>query len=161
LRFFNVGEVKVKTETRKLWSSVVILLVAAFALSACGGAPVAPAAEGAAVANNAAVPTKLPDTVDAKTVSELMTQDNVVVLDVREQSEYDQGHIPGVTLIPMGQVSDRLDEIPKDQTVIVTCRSGNRSAQVTDYLRGQGYTNVHNMEGGILAWEKAGLPVEQ
>jgi len=130
-------------------------MIVALAISACGGAPAA------AVAESAPVATKLPDTVDAKTVSELMTQDNVVVLDVREPSEYAEGHIPGVALIPMGQVPDRLNEIPKDQTVIVTCRSGNRSSQITEYLRGQGYTNVHNMEGGILSWQKAGLPIEQ
>ncbi|MCB0027551.1 MAG: rhodanese-like domain-containing protein, partial [Anaerolineales bacterium] len=51
-------------------------------------------------------------------------------------------------------------EIPTDKEVIVTCRSGNRSSQVTSYLQGLGYDNVHNMEGGILAWQAAGLPVE-
>jgi rhodanese-related sulfurtransferase len=116
----------------------------------------APAAEAAAVdvAN-------LPDTVDAKTVSSLMGRDDVVVLDVREPSEYAEGHIPGVTLIPMNTVPNRLSEIPKDKTVIVTCRSGNRSGQVTEFLRQQGYTNVHNMTGGINAWQGAGLPVEK
>jgi rhodanese-related sulfurtransferase len=104
---------------------------------------------------------KLPDTVDARAVAAVKDRDDVLVLDVREPSEYDQGHIPGVTLIPMGQVADRLSEIPKDKTVIVTCRSGNRSGQITDYLRQQGYTDVHNMQGGIQAWQKAGLPVEQ
>ncbi|MCB9139141.1 MAG: rhodanese-like domain-containing protein [Caldilineaceae bacterium] len=86
--------------------------------------------------------------------------DGVVVLDVREQWEYDEGHIPGVVLIPMNEVPARLSEIPTDGTVIVTCRSGNRSGQVTSFLRDQGYTNVHNMQGGIVAWEAAGLPVE-
>jgi rhodanese-related sulfurtransferase len=82
-------------------------------------------------------------------------------LDVREQSEYDAGHIPGITLIPTGQVPNRLSDIPKDKPVIVTCRSGNRSSQITQYLKEQGYTNVHNMEGGINAWQQAGYPVEK
>ncbi|MCB0179289.1 MAG: rhodanese-like domain-containing protein, partial [Anaerolineae bacterium] len=64
-------------------------------------------------------------------------------------------------LIPMGEVTNRLDEIPKDKTVILTCRSGNRSGQVTDFLRNNGFDNVHNMTGGIVAWENAGLAVEQ
>ncbi len=99
--------------------------------------------------------------MDVQTVAAVKDLENVLVLDVREQWEYDEGHIPGVTLIPMGEVQSRLDEIPTDQPVILTCRSGNRSGQVTEYLRQQGYDNVHNMEGGILAWEAAGLPVEK
>lgn len=103
----------------------------------------------------------LPATVDVQTVATVKERNDVVVLDVREQWEYDEGHIPGVTLIPMGEVSSRLDEIPTDKEVIVTCRSGNRSGQITEFLRQQGYDNVHNMDGGILAWEAAGYEVEQ
>jgi rhodanese-related sulfurtransferase len=99
--------------------------------------------------------------VDVATVNALQGRDDVVILDVREQSEYDAGHIPGVTLIPMNTVANRLGEIPKDKPVIVTCRSGNRSDQVTDFLRQQGYTNVHNMTGGINAWQQAGYSVEK
>ena len=102
----------------------------------------------------------LADTVDVQTVSQIKDRSDVVVLDVREQWEYDEQHIPGVTLIPMGEVPNRLSEIPTDKTVIVTCRSGNRSGQVTDYLRQAGYTDVHNMAGGILAWQQAGYSVE-
>ena len=103
----------------------------------------------------------LPDTVDVQTVATIKQRDDVVVLDVREQWEYDEGHIPGVTLIPMGEIANRLSEIPSDKEVIVTCRSGNRSGQITDFLRQQGFDNVHNMDGGILAWEAAGYEVEQ
>ncbi len=103
----------------------------------------------------------LPDTVDVQTVANVKERDDVVVLDVREQWEYDEGHIPGVTLIPMDQVASRLSEIPTDKEVIVTCRSGNRSGQIADFLRQQGYDNIHNMAGGILAWEAAGYDVEQ
>ena len=102
----------------------------------------------------------LPASVDVQTTSEVMTRDDVIVLDVREQWEYDEGHIPGVIHMPMNDVSANLDQIPTDQTIIVSCRSGNRSGQVTNFLREQGYENVHNMEGGIVAWERAGLPVE-
>jgi len=80
---------------------------------------------------------------------------------VREPVEYDAGHIAGARLIPLGQVPSRLAEIPKDKTVILTCRSGNRSGQVADFLRQQGWKNVHNMAGGIAAWQQAGLPIEK
>lgn len=103
----------------------------------------------------------LADTVDAQTVASVKDREDVIVLDVREQWEYDEGHIPDVVLIPMGDVPNRLAEIPTDKEVIVTCRSGNRSAQITDFLRQQGFDNVHNMDGGILAWEAAGYDVEQ
>lgn len=103
----------------------------------------------------------LPATVDVDTVAEIKDRGDVVVFDVREQWEYDEGHIPGVTLIPMGEVPSRLNEIPTDKTVVVTCRSGNRSGQIANFLRDNGYTNVHNMDGGILAWEAAGYEVER
>ena len=104
---------------------------------------------------------QLPDTVDIATVKALQGREDVMLIDVREPGEYQAGHIPGITLIPMKQVPSRLAEIPKDKTVILTCRSGNRSGQVAEFLRQRGYTAVHNMKGGILAWQAAGYPMEQ
>lgn len=103
----------------------------------------------------------LADDVNVHTVASVKDQDDVYVIDVREQWEYDEGHIPGVTLIPMSEVPNRLDEIPMDKEVIVTCRSGNRSGQVTEYLRQIGFENVHNMSGGIIAWEAEGYQVDR
>lgn len=139
---------------KRFWLLTVLVLL----LAACGGA-----AQEATLPEEGLgdAPLALSDTVDVETVAEVRERDDVLVLDVREQWEYDEGHIPGVTLIPMAEVSQRLDEIPADKTVIVTCRSGNRSGQVTDYLRQQGFDNVHNMDGGILAWEAAGYDVER
>ena len=105
--------------------------------------------------------TNLADDVDVHTVASVKDQPDVYLIDVREQWEYDEGHIPGVTLIPMNEVPNRLTEIPTDKEVIVTCRSGNRSGQITDYLRQQGFDNVHNMSGGIVEWEAAGYPVDR
>jgi len=106
-------------------------------------------------------PINLADSVDVHTVATVKDREDVYLLDVREQWEYDEGHIPGVTLLPMGEVPARLAEIPTDKEVIVTCRSGNRSGQVTDYLRENGFNNVHNMSGGIVAWEQAGYEVSR
>jgi len=139
---------------KRFWLLTVLVLL----LAACGGA-----AQEATLPEEGLgdAPLALSDTVDVETVAEVRERDDVLVLDVREQWEYDEGHIPGVTLIPMAEVSQRLDDIPAAKTVIVTCRSGNRSGQVTDYLRQQGFDNVHNMDGGILAWEAAGYDVER
>lgn len=134
--------------------SVVMLL-----LVACGGA--APAPADTAVSSAPIDTASLPLNIDANTTATLQNQDNVLVLDVREQWEYDEGHIPGVVHLPMNDIPASLSQIPTDQTVIVTCRSGNRSSQVTAFLRENGFTNVHNMDGGILAWQAAGLPVER
>ncbi len=103
----------------------------------------------------------LPRDVDAQTAATLSQRDDVIILDVREQDEWDAGHIAGAVFMPMGQVPDRLSEIPTDKTVIVQCRSGNRSNQITDFLRGKGMTNVHNLAGGLNAWQAVGLPVEK
>jgi phage shock protein E len=135
-----------------------ILLV--LALAACGGgSETAVTTAPDAVAQTGEL--NLAETVDVQTVAGIMNRDDVVLIDVREQFEYDEGHIPGVTLIPLGELAQRLDEIPTDKTVIMTCRSDNRSGQATDFLRQNGFDNVHNMDGGIVAWQQAGLEVEQ
>ena len=124
-------------------------------LAACGGnETAAPAVEEIDL-------TTLPDEVDVETVAAIRQNPGVYLLDVREPDEYAAGHIPGITLIPMGEVAARLSELPRDKEIIVTCRTGNRSSQVADLLREQGFTNVHNMTGGIVAWEEAGYAVEQ
>lgn len=143
---------------------ILFLLLMMGTAVACGGqATTVTAPNPAAVVDSAAEfdLADLADTVNVQTVASVKDRDDVYLLDVREQSEYDAGHIPGVTLIPMGEVANRLAEIPTDKEVIVTCRSGNRSGQITDFLRQQGFDNVHNMEGGIVAWEAAGYDVEQ
>ena len=102
----------------------------------------------------------LPAEIDVHTAAALNGRDDVILIDVREQWEYDDGHIPGITHIPMGEIPNRLAEIPSDIPVVLTCRSGNRSSQVTAFLQENGYENVHNMQGGILAWQSAGYEVE-
>ena len=84
-----------------------------------------------------------------------------LLLDVREDYEYAQGHAPGSVLIPLGQLQQRLHEIigHKNKPVALICRSGNRSAQALKLLEGAGFTAAVNVEGGMIAWQKAGLPV--
>ena len=75
-----------------------------------------------------------------------------VIIDVRTPQEYQEGHIPDAALIPLNQLESRLDEVPKDQQVLLICRSGRRSAQGTSLLRSKGFDQVANIEGGMLAW---------
>jgi rhodanese-related sulfurtransferase len=89
-----------------------------------------------------------------------MRDSGAFMLDVREQSEWDQFHIAGATLIPLGSLPDQLDKLPKDKTIVVYCRTGRRSAQGRDILLNAGFTNVTSMAGGITDWQAKGLPVE-
>jgi len=86
------------------------------------------------------------------------TKADYVLIDVREESEFDEVNLNGL-LIPMGDVVDRLDEIPKDKQVVVHCRSGKRSASVIHVLESQfGYSNLYNLRGGIMAYiDEVGL----
>ncbi len=81
-------------------------------------------------------------------------------LDVREQSEWDQFHIPGATLIPLGSLSQQLDMVPKDKVVVVVCRTGNRSAEGRDILLKAGFMDVTSMAGGVTEWQNKGFPIE-
>jgi rhodanese-related sulfurtransferase len=80
------------------------------------------------------------------------------LLDVREPYEWAAGHVADATHIPLAQIGQRVDEIPKDQTVYVICRSGNRSAGVTHALTGAGWQAV-NVAGGMQDWAAAGRPM--
>jgi adenylyltransferase/sulfurtransferase len=90
--------------------------------------------------------------ITAKEAAETLR--DIVLVDVREPYEWSVGHVEGALHIPMQQVPARIDEIPRDRDVVVCCRVGGRSARVQQYLQQQGYTNVKNMTGGMLAWKR-------
>ncbi len=81
-----------------------------------------------------------------------------LLLDVRTLSEWNEYHVPGSTLIPLDTLAARLDELPRDREIIVVCRSGNRSAQGRDILRGAGFTTVTSLTGGLSNWKARGYP---
>jgi rhodanese-related sulfurtransferase len=89
--------------------------------------------------------------------------DDALVLDVREDKEYAGGHIPRARHIPLGQLAGRMQELEKfkSKPILVTCRSGHRSARACGMLKKAGFETVYNQAGGILAWERANLPVTQ
>ena len=123
-------------------------------LAACGGSAATTAPPAPSVDLES-----LPVNLQPSDVEVLRDNPNVVIIDVREQYEYDDGHIPEANLIPLGTIPNRIDELPTDKTVIAVCRSGNRSSQATEFLRQQGFDNVHNMEGGMNAWQAAGYEI--
>jgi molybdopterin/thiamine biosynthesis adenylyltransferase/rhodanese-related sulfurtransferase len=74
------------------------------------------------------------------------------LLDVREPVEWEIARIPGATLIPLGELPERLSEVPRDQKVVVHCKTGARSARAVGFLRDAGYEDAWNVAGGIKAW---------
>ena len=80
------------------------------------------------------------------------------MFDVREPHEYVDGHVPGATLIPLGDVMERVEEFPTVDEVLIICKAGGRSRQAAQYLRGQGVDAV-NIAGGTMAWIDAGHQV--
>ena len=86
---------------------------------------------------------------------------NLTILDVREHDEFEGplGHIPGAALIPLGNLGERLNEIPTDRPTVTVCRAGGRSARASLMLRQAGYPNVANLAGGMLSWRAQNLTV--
>lgn len=94
---------------------------------------------------------------------QLINHKNAMVLDVREQSEYDTGHVLNAKLIPLGKLKERLGELEKyrDKPIVVVCRSGNRSGSACHLLGKQGFAQAFNLAGGVQAWQKDKLPLEK
>lgn len=85
---------------------------------------------------------------------------DAMIIDVRESYEHAQAHVPGITLIPMSEIQQRVGELPDGQLIIM-CHTGRRSAQVAQWLESLGdYGAVGNLGGGIMQWATEGLPVK-
>jgi rhodanese-related sulfurtransferase len=83
------------------------------------------------------------------------------LLDVREPWEYLEGHVPGAQLIPLGELEQRLNEVPRDRPILAICHTGQRSLTAAGYLLHLGYPDVSNVDGGTAAWIERGYPVER
>ena len=101
-----------------------------------------------------------PTVVDVREASRRQAA-GALLIDVREPAEWNQGHAPQATLIPLGSVPNRLTDIPRDRDVLLICRSGNRSGSAQRQLQQLGYQRVFNVTGGMNAWTSAGLPVSR
>ena len=101
--------------------------------------------------------------VDYTAALQLINHKNALILDVREETEYRDGHLLNARLIPLGKLKERIGELEKykDQPIVVVCRSGNRSGSACAMLGKQGFAQAYNLAGGVMAWQKAKLPLEK
>jgi rhodanese-related sulfurtransferase len=90
------------------------------------------------------------------TLTVAQVADDAFLLDVRDADEWEAGHAPGATHVPMMEIPRRATELPADRDIVVVCRVGSRSAQVVAYLQQQGWGRAANLEGGMFAWHAAG-----
>ena len=93
----------------------------------------------------------------------LINREDAIVIDVREQGEYAQGHIPNARHVPLGEISRRAGELDKfkGRPVILCCASGTRSASALSQLKKAGFEKLYNLRGGLAEWEKAGQPISR
>lgn len=134
-----------------LWIGLGLALLAFLSLGtfACSPAP----------AQVAESPTTLPAEISVDEAYQLY-QEGTFFLDVRTQEEWDDFHAPNSTLIPLDQLENRLNELPKDEPIVVVCRSGNRSQVGRDILLSNGFEQTTSMAGGLNEWRSAGYPIE-
>jgi len=102
----------------------------------------------------------LPSVSAADLSEKLKNGKRPLVVDVRQPEEYRQGHIDGAKLIPLGELPQRLKELPKDKEIVCVCASGNRSRSATKRLIHEGY-NAVNMNGGMMSWARSGLSIKK
>jgi rhodanese-related sulfurtransferase len=94
---------------------------------------------------------------------QLINRQDAAVIDVREPQEFRGGHIPNARNIPLGQVAGKVKDLEKlkDKPVLLSCQTGDRSAQAANTLRQAGFAQVYNLAGGMNAWQQASMPVEK
>lgn len=85
-------------------------------------------------------------------VLDKLEQENITIIDVREEWEYNEGRIPGAILLPLGELKKNYDVLDKEAEIILVCRSGNRSGSAAQFLANKGFNNVYNLVGGMLSW---------
>jgi rhodanese-related sulfurtransferase len=97
--------------------------------------------------------------VDVKQAAEMQGDDGgALIIDVREPNEYAQIRAKGAVLLPLGRLNGRVRDLPRDREILLMCRTGGRSANATQFLAANGFENVTNVSGGVVAWHNAGLP---
>lgn len=105
--------------------------------------------------------------INSMNVSELKTKidkkENHILIDCREQGEWDEGHIASAIFIPLSEFTNKWNEFltdaDKEKTIVLQCRSGRRSLSACQILLSEGFENLYNLEGGIMAWEQQGYEV--
>jgi rhodanese-related sulfurtransferase len=129
--------------TMRLLRIITVTLAASLVLVACGG-------------NDTAIV----ETVDPATASDYLDESGTVLLDIRTPGEFAEARLDGAVNIDFYEAdfADQIDALDKDTTYVVYCRSDNRSGQAMDLFRELGFTEVYEIDGGIVNWIQAGLP---
>ena len=97
--------------------------------------------------------------VSVQEAAEMQGDDvGALIIDVREPNEYNQIRAAGAVLLPLGRLNNRVRDLPRDREILLMCRTGGRSSNATQFLAANGFENVTNVNGGIVAWHRAGLP---
>jgi hydroxyacylglutathione hydrolase len=126
------------------------------------GQPAAPPYFGAMKARNRDAPSlrnsSLPRMLSSESLAQLDASGSVVIVDVRNPDEWARGHIPGALLLPLPLLHTRLAELPRDRPIVVHCQRGSRSAAAAATLDAFGFEDVHDLIGGMSAWEADGRP---
>ena len=93
--------------------------------------------------------------------TQMINHDDALILDVRENNEYSEGHIINSLHIPLSSLKTRMNDLEKykSKKVVIACRSGHRSSQACGTLKKEGFEQVFNLSGGVMAWESANLPL--
>jgi rhodanese-related sulfurtransferase len=101
--------------------------------------------------------------IDVKGATTLINQQDAIVIDVRTEGDFKQGHIINAQNIPMTRLKEQLNRLEpyKDTPVIINCRSGAQSSVACRLLRKEGFSQVYNLQGGILSWQNSGFPVSR
>lgn len=97
--------------------------------------------------------------IDPQALEEMRAQRDCLLIDVRTDEEVGRGMIAGARHIPLHQLASRIDTIGRDRSVVFYCQSGARSMQASAFLAARGWPEVYNLNGGIVAWVRSGLPV--
>ena len=99
--------------------------------------------------------------VDTNAAVSLMDDDELIILDVREEKERSSGFINNDINIPMSQVKNKMGSLDKSKNILVYCKSGTRSDQISGFLSKNEFQNVYSLKGGFNAWQKAELPIQK
>lgn len=101
--------------------------------------------------------------VDPSGATDLINHKDALVLDVRSAADFAQGHIINALNIPMNGFKKQIGTLQKhkDRPILITCRSGSQSSMACQQLRKEGFEDVHNLRGGIMAWQSASLPLSK